>query len=58
MITEIVLIIGTILVLIWDVYLYLDKIKDNTISQVVIKRSKEQPVIPLLIGALIGHWFL
>jgi uncharacterized membrane protein YobD (UPF0266 family) len=58
LITEIVLIIGTILVLIWDVYLYLDKIKDNTISQVVIKRSKEQPVIPLLIGALIGHWFL
>jgi hypothetical protein len=56
--TEIVILTSVIVILLFDIFLYLDKIQDNTISQIVIRRSKENALIPLLIGALIGHWYL
>lgn len=56
--TETVILFSILAVLIFDLYLYLDKTEGNTISQIVIKRSKENAIIPLLIGCLIGHWYL
>lgn len=52
-----VIIISTWAVILWDVYLYLDKHPDNTISQVMIEQTKKRPWISLLWGILMGHWF-
>jgi len=50
-----------IAIIAWDVYLYRDKIPGNSITQVIIKLSKDKPIIPAAIGAemgfLFGHWF-
>ena len=55
--TELILIVGIVLVLIWDAYLYADKTEGNSITQVVIKRSKQLPIIPFLLGFLMGHFY-
>jgi hypothetical protein len=55
---EIIIVVATILILVWDLYLYIDKYPDNTISQIIIKRTKSRPIIPFLCGLLMGHWFL
>jgi uncharacterized membrane protein len=54
---EIIIISATLLILLWDLWLYRDQYPGNTISEIVIRRTKEQPVIPLLCGLLMGHWF-
>lgn len=55
--TEIVLVVGTILVLLWDMFLYADKNPGNSITQVVIARSKQYPIIAFLLGFLMGHFY-
>lgn len=55
--TETILAIGTALVLIWDLYLYADKHPGNTITQVVIARSKQYPIIAFALGFLMGHFY-
>lgn len=54
---EIILVVGIVCVLIWDVFLYTDKTEGNSITQITIKRSKEYPIIPFLLGFLIGHFY-
>jgi len=56
-IVEAIILISTGIILAWDAVLYLDKVPGNTISQVIIARTKERPWIPLLWGILMGHWF-
>jgi len=46
-----------IIALLWDVFLYADKVEDNTISQTIIRLSKRYAVIPFSIGFLMGHLF-
>jgi len=46
----------TVIILLFDLYLYLDKTK-KTISQRIIEWSKKYPVIPFVFGFLMGHWF-
>lgn len=45
----------------WDVWLYMDAIPDNAISQIIINGSEASPMIPFSIGfffgLLAGHWF-
>ncbi len=55
--TERVLIVGTILVLLWDVLLYLDKREGNSITQVIIAKSKQYPIIAFALGFLMGHFY-
>lgn len=55
--TELIIIVVTVLILLWDLYLYRDKIEGNTISQVIIKYSYKYPMIPFVVGVLIGHWW-
>lgn len=57
MTTELIIIVVTILILAYDLYLYNDKVAGNSISQVVIKWSYKYPLIPFVIGFLIGHWY-
>lgn len=50
-----------VIILIWDLFLYKDSVKRNSISQVVIDYSKKYPMLPAIIGfsmgLLIGHWY-
>jgi hypothetical protein len=55
---EIIIVLATLLILGFDLYLYLDKYPGNTISQIIIKRTKARPIVPFLCGLLMGHWFL
>ena len=55
---EVLIVVVTIAILAFDLYLYRDKYPGNTISQVIIKRTKSRPIIPFLCGLLMGHWFL
>lgn len=61
--TLVALICGAIfvLILIWDAFLYADKVERNSISQVVIDLSKKSPLLPWFIGFVMGalalHWF-
>ena len=55
--TELVMTIGLFLILIWDVWLYSDSHPGNSITQVIIKRSKEYPVIAFALGFLMGHFY-
>lgn len=55
--TEIVIAVAVPLILIWDMWLYADKHPGNSITQVVIKRSKEYPIIAFALGFLMGHFY-
>ena len=55
--TELVIIVAVPLILIWDMYLYADKNPGNSITQVVIARSKEYPIIAFALGFLMGHFY-
>lgn len=54
---ELTIIIITILILMFDLWLYNDGVEGNTISQVVIKYSYKYPMIPFVLGVLLGHWY-
>lgn len=51
----------TVLVLLWDALLYRDRIERNSISQVIIDKSKKSLWYPAMIcfwiGFLVCHWF-
>lgn len=53
----IIISIVTVAALVWDVFLYTDKIDRNSISQVFIDASKKWPIIAFLWGFLMGHLY-
>ncbi len=55
--TEIIMTIVITLLLLWDVWLYSDAHPGNSITQVIIKRSKQYPVIAFALGFLMGHFY-
>jgi hypothetical protein len=40
----------------WDIFLAADKIDGNTISAIITNAAKNHPMIPFVLGVLIGHW--
>ena len=62
---NIVLVISLVVIpmaiLIWDYYLYNDKVERNSISQAIIDMSKKSSLVPWVIGLgmgiLVGHWW-
>jgi len=57
LLTFIIFITWLAILLIWDLYLYLDSKPRNSITQVTIDYSKKYPIIPFLWGFLIGHFY-
>lgn len=59
-ITNSIMIIGILLWVIWDIYLF-KKIKEDksikTISMIITGWSWYTPAIPFAVGFLCGHWF-
>lgn len=51
----------TLTIVAWDVYLYMDSIDRNSISQVIIDATEATALVPWVIGLLMGglavHWF-
>ena len=45
----------TLLLIVWDVYAATNKERDDTISEVVLGFARRHPVIPFLLGVLMGH---
>jgi hypothetical protein len=41
----------------WDVYLTVNKFPGDTISEVMLKVAKDHPILPFIIGVIIGHLF-
>lgn len=41
----------------WDVWLYLSPPKADTISRVIADASSEHPLLPFAFGVLAGHFF-
>ena len=59
MIWEAGMVLGfTITLLLWDVWLALDKKKHNTISQIISRTSKRWWIIAYAWALMGGHWFL
>ncbi len=52
--TQMVMIALTIGILAWDLQLFLNRRKGDTISEEIRKR----PLLAFLVGCLVGHWFL
>lgn len=41
----------------WDLVAYLSGGNESTISRVVTEASRDWPIIPLLVGIVLGHLF-
>ena len=44
-------------VLAWDVFLYTDNVAGNSISQVIWDWSRAAPILPAMIGFVVGFLF-
>lgn len=56
MLTSIFIIVITAVVILFDLYVYVHK-DHETISVVMARFAQRHPVIILLWGVLMGHWF-
>lgn len=56
MLTTAFIITVTTLVIIFDIYVY-TSVEHETISEVMARFAQRHPVIVLLWGVLMGHWF-
>ena len=59
--TEIFIIIGLVLIIIFDIIMAVLQNKDpknfKTISKVIWEQSSKHPIIPFAVGMLMGHLF-
>lgn len=48
-------------IIVWDIFLYVDDIEGNSITQIIIKYSKRNGTLPwgigFFMGWLVGHWW-
>ena len=56
-ITQVGVIATTVLWIGWDVVAYLWGGNESTISRVITDASRDWPIIPLLVGIVLGHLF-
>jgi len=45
----------SLLLIVWDIYAATNKERGDTISEVVLDFARRHPVIPFLLGVLMGH---
>jgi membrane protein insertase Oxa1/YidC/SpoIIIJ len=56
-ITQIIMVVTTVLILIYDAIAYVKGGGEATISSIIIVTSHENPLLPFLMGVLMGHFF-
>lgn len=47
----------TLLLVAWDVYVALEPVPGDTISEVILEAARRRVVVPFLAGVLCGHLF-
>jgi hypothetical protein len=47
----------TIVLIIWDIYLSVNPVKNDTLSEIILILAYNHPVIPFIAGVLCGHFF-
>ena len=52
-----ILVVATLLLISWDIWVYLEPTPGDTISEVLLKYARPHPVIPFAFGVLMGHLF-
>lgn len=52
-----VIVASVVILVAYDIYAYRKKGWGNTISEVVATNSLRHPMIPFLVGVLMGHFF-
>jgi hypothetical protein len=40
----------------WDIWLYVNPAPSDTISRVIADAAQDHPLLPFALGVLIGHW--
>ena len=56
-ITQIGVVVTAVIWIAWDVYAYIGGGNPATISRVITESSRDWPIIPLLVGIVLGHLF-
>jgi hypothetical protein len=56
-VTKIVILIATIIILLYDGYVWARYGSDSTVSCVILKLSMQYPFVPFAAGVLCGHLF-
>ncbi len=56
-ITTWVMVFGVLVWGVWDIYVAANDVEGDTISEKVRKWSAKSPLLPFLLGLLIGHWY-
>lgn len=51
------MIVTVVIWIIWDIYAYVDGGGVSTFSVIITDSSLYSPMIPLVCGILMGHWF-
>ena len=57
LITTIIMIVTVIGLVGWDIYVAATPVGGDTISEIIRQSAKNHPMIPFVLGVLIGHWF-
>ena len=56
-ITQVGVILTAVVWITWDVYAYATGGNEATISRVITEASRDWPIIPLIVGIVLGHLF-
>ena len=56
-ISGLLILVTSIVWIIWDLYVYIFREENSTISVVITDFSYYSPACPFIIGGLMGHWF-
>lgn len=57
LITQVMLIIGLSIWLVWDIIVALNKTEGDTISEVTLELAKRSPLLVVVVGVIAGHLF-
>lgn len=55
--TKLVLVAVGVVLIAWDIWLYVSPAPADTISRVLFDTATEHPILPFVFGVLAGHWF-
>jgi hypothetical protein len=56
-ITTGIMVAAIVVLVIWDIYVATNPIPGDTISEITLNFARHHPVIPLIIGIIVGHLF-
>lgn len=52
-----ILVMTAVVLIVWDIYVAVNGVSGDTISEVVLSFAQKHPVIPFVFGVVMGHLF-